>query len=71
MTRHRTQPGASEANEVSSSWGLKNIPRKGLAFQAATQACPSSQSTACCSGVLAMTLMAGESWSCWVPWSLT
>jgi hypothetical protein len=61
MPRQTSQPGKSEANDVRSSWGLKNMPRNGLEFQRHTQGCASSQLTAAWSGVLAITVMAAES----------
>ena len=60
MPRHRTQPGNSELNDVTSSCGLKNMPRNWLEFQASTQGCSSSQLTMDCSGVFAMTAIGLE-----------
>ena len=55
------QPWNSEASEVTMYWGRRNIPRKGLAFQASTHGCPSSHWTAACTKVLSETAMVGLS----------
>ena len=55
-----TQPLNSETIEVTSSCGLKNMPRNWLEFHASTHTWLLSQLTMDCSGVLAMTVMAGD-----------
>ena len=67
MPRQSSQPGASDEKDVTSSWGLRNMPRNWLEFQASTQGCSSSQLTRLWSGVLAIVEMGAESASSWVP----